>query len=327
MLSVPHDPDRLPVFLNEISGYVRPHDLAFYVNDEPGIWSFPVNRADDINRLIKGRFPTSATCMAVVRPQVCRDFQWAADFFMLDQYPVPYMPMTWLSDSMDEVVGGVTDGWMGGGMDGKALKAEGGITSDESSKHAGIQASHRPAQRLASVIQAFGGERYKDLGWPRLPTWQEMDCLAFLSVVHGSRAIFFHTYSYIGKTAQGREDLGRVVGRLNRIYPWLIEENLDQRVKVEMVSSNRVDPKGRPAVQCCLKKKGKALMVIAVNTIGTHVEAQLGVEALKDGWMDGGLDGKAREVFSGEDYRVVDGMVRVKFGAYETKAFRCGFKF
>ena len=166
-------------FLNEISGYVRPHDLAFYVNDEPGIWSFPVNRADDINRLIKGRFPTSATCMAVVRPQVCRDFQWAADFFMLDQYPVPYMPMTWLSDSMDEVVGGVTDGWMGegkkdewmgGGMDGKALKAEGGITSDESSKHAGIQASNRPAQRLASVIQAFGGERYKDLGWPRLPT-------------------------------------------------------------------------------------------------------------------------------------------------------------
>ena len=118
-----------------------------------------------------------------------------------------------------------------------------------------------------------------------------------------------------------------MVGRLNRIYPWLIEENLDQRVKVEMVSSNRVDPKGRPAVQCCLKKKGKALMVIAVNTIGTYVEAQLGVEALKDGWMDGGLDGKAREVFSGEDYRVVDGMVRVKFGAYETKAFRCGFKF
>ena len=96
VLSVPHDPDRLPVFLNEIWGTARPHDTAFYVNDEPGIWSFPINRADDINRLIKDRFPASATCMTVVRPQVCRDFQWATDFFMLDQYPVPYMPMTWV---------------------------------------------------------------------------------------------------------------------------------------------------------------------------------------------------------------------------------------
>lgn len=264
VVSVPHDPDRLPVYLEEIAAYVRPHDLAFYVNDEPGIWSFPVNRADDINRLIKDRFPGSATCMAVVRPQVCRDFQWAADFFMLDQYPVPFMPMTWLSDCMDEC------------GERRAHGAERMAQKAERMAHGAGGAWRRG--RLAAVIQAFGGERYADVGWPRLPTWQEMDCLAFLSVVHGSRGVFFYTYGIMGQTEEGREKLGRVVGRLNRIYPWLIEENLDQPVKVEMMSSNRVDPKGRAAVHCCLKKKGDEMLLIAVNTIGTYVEAVLGAE-------------------------------------------------
>ena len=317
VLSVPHDPDQFPVFLNEMSGYVRPHDLAFYVNDEPGIWSFPVNRADDINRLIKDRFPGLATCMAVVRPQVCRDFQRAADFFMLDQYPVPYMPMTWLSDCMEECVEGLR------GKRDRGLEDE-KVRRLEFRKGAG-------AGRLASVIQAFGGERYADVGWPRLPTWQEMDCLAFLSVVHGSRGIFFFTYSIMGKTEAGREALGRVVGRLNQVYPWLVVENSVERVKVEMLSESRFDPKGRPAVHCCLKKKGNEMLLIAVNTIGTYVEAVLGAESMAHGaWRKGhsakgiahsGKGEVAREVFSGENYRVVDGKIRVKFGPYETRVF------
>jgi hypothetical protein len=39
--------------------------------------------------------------MAVIRPGNCRDYLDAADFFMMDQYPVPNMPMTWLSDSIE----------------------------------------------------------------------------------------------------------------------------------------------------------------------------------------------------------------------------------
>ncbi|MEA2038878.1 MAG: hypothetical protein U9N82_03490 [Thermodesulfobacteriota bacterium] len=352
VLSVPHDPDQLPVFLDEISGYVRPYDLAFYVNDEPGIWSFPVNRADDINQLIKDRFPGVSTCMAVVRPQVCRDFRWAADFFMLDQYPVPYMPMTWLSDSMDECAGGLAVNGMAQSRKVAKEKVNSySLLVNSNKKRGGDQGSRITNQqitnniargRLASVIQAFGGQRYADVGWPRLPTWQEMDCLAFLSVVHGSRGIFFYTFSWIGKTEEGRERLGRVVGRLNRVYPWLVVENSGERVQVEMLSENRFDPKGRVAVHCCVKRKGREWMVIAVNTIGTGVEALLGAEVngysllvngkrergqSKDEWMNGRLDEKqcrmqvAREVFSGEDYVVVDGKIRVRFGPYETKAF------
>jgi len=194
--------------------------------------------------------------------------------------------------------------------------------------------------RLASVIQAFGGDSRLD--HPRLPMWREMDCLAFLSVVHRSRGIFFYTYGVVGKTEAGREALGRVVGRLNRVYPWLVAENSNEEVQVEMVSVNRFDPKGRPAVQCCLKRKGDEWLLIAVNTIGTYVEAELCAERMAqsakrradrvrgrtsadsaDVCRLGKRNGEkvVREVFSAEDYGVKDGKIRVRFGPYEAKAF------
>ncbi len=299
VLSVPHDPDRLVVYLDEISGYVRPYDLAFYVNDEPGIHSFPSAKAVDVNRLIKERFPDCATCMAIVRPQVCGEYKDGADFFMLDQYPVPFMPMTWLSDCMGECEEQVR----GQRSEVRGQRAEGG------------------GSRLASVIQAFGGERRLD--HPRMPTWREMDCLAFLSVVHGSRGIFFYTFSWIGQTEAGRERLGRVVGRLNRVYPWLVVENSGEKVGVEMVSENRVDEKGRAAVQCCLKRKGDDGLLIAVNTIGTGVECLLSADYADFRRLEKNKDEKMilKEVFSGKDYVVRDGKVRVRLGAYGVKAF------
>ena len=290
VLSVPRDPDMLPVFLNNIAEYVLHGNLAFYVNDEPGIHSFPINRANDINRLIKERFPRASTCMAVVRPQVCRDYLETSDFFMMDQYPVPFMPMTWLSDSMDQACKDV-------GRD-----------------------------RLASVIQAFGGKKWAIWGWPRMPTWQEMDCLAFLSIVHGSQGIFFFTFQEIGKTEEGRKRLGRVVERLNRLYPWLMKKNLHKKVNVEMVSTYRVDPRGRQAIHCCLKKKGDEFLLIAVNTIGTYVEA-----VIRFGDSGTGPDeiigttfhkaGKVKEIFSGVYYPLSKEGLRAKFKPYETKAF------
>ena len=120
MLTTPREPGTLPGYLDEIAGYVRPHDMAFYVNDEPGIHSFSSGKAVDVNRLIKDRFPMCATAMAVVRPQVCREYADGADFFLLDQYPVPFMPVGWLSDSMDCCAEGLACGGAEG-EDGRGL--------------------------------------------------------------------------------------------------------------------------------------------------------------------------------------------------------------
>lgn len=277
VISIPRDPDQMTVLLDELGEYIRPSETAFYVNDEPGIHSFPMNTASDIQRLIKEKLNGVATCAAIVRPLAVRDYEKSMDFFMLDQYPVPFMPMTWLSDSMDKA----------GAIAGK--------------------------DRLASVIQAFGGQRWEKIGWPRIPTWQEMDCLTFLSIIHGSRGIFFYTYSVIGKTEQGRHQLRRVTTRLNRIYPWLLKKTSDRSVKVEMISSHRSDELGRTPVHVTLKQSGKNYMLIAVNTIRTYVESKISINGLniRD----------PKEFFPSDNYRTQAGSMFIELSPYETAVF------
>jgi hypothetical protein len=286
VIATPRDPAELKVFLSRIAPFVDENSAAFYVNDEPGIWAFPRNTAEDLYGLVRRYFPQSKAAMAVIRPQVCRDFQYAADLFMLDPYPVPNAPLTRIADVMD-----------------RARKEVG-------------------AGRLASVIQAFGGDPWEPFGWWRPPTWREMDCLAFLSVVHGSRGIFFFTYREIGKTDAGRQKLGRVVGRLNRVYPWLKTPNSPVDVAVEMRSADRVDTIGRPAVHACLKQREGSVLLIAVNTLGAPVSARLRPEipAADDaGGMAAGV--VFTEVFSGESAMMTPDGLYADFGPYETKAW------
>jgi hypothetical protein len=217
--------------------------------------------------------------MAIIRPWVCAEYAQSTDFFMLDQYPVPFMPMTWLSDSMDEA------------------------------------AEQVGRKRLGSVIQAFGGQSRPD--HPRPPTWREMDCLAFLSLVHDSQGVFFFTYSQVGKTAQGRDKLAKVAGRLGQLGFWLTEPNNRVDLPVEMTSEYGLDEKGRPAVHTAVKEKGKRRMLIVVNSIATHVQAR--IKELGEGLEN--TDFECQEVFGQEYYLVQDGVLEVKLGPHESKVF------
>ena len=179
--------------------------------------------------------------MAIVRPQAIPYYVQGADFFMLDQYLVPHMPMTWLSDSMDEA------------------------------------AEYVGTNRLQSVIQAFGGGKSESSGWPRLPTFEEMNCLSFLSVIHGSRGIYYFTFPIINSTAQGQDGFARLIRRLNSIRSWLQVVNDDEPVSLEMTSAYTVDHKGNAAVHSVRKEQLSTQMLICVNTINTYTEAEITV--------------------------------------------------
>jgi hypothetical protein len=194
---------------------------------------------------------------------------------MLDQYPVPNMPMTWLSDSMDEAAGYVG------------------------------------RNRLQSVIQAFGGEQYSSSGWPRLPTFAEMNCLSFLSIIHGSRGLYFYTFPSIMATAEGRADFSLLIGRLNSLRSWLQIVNDEKPVEVKMTSVYQVDPKGQPAVHCTTKEQFHTQLLICANTINTSVEAEIGVaEDRQHSW---------RDYYTGVPYAVVDKTILTRFSPLEVK--------
>jgi hypothetical protein len=274
-LSVPRNPEKLMLLLDELKPLITKGNFIFYVNDEPGIHSFNAATAEDIQHIIKERFPAFATNMAIVRPQVIPFYEAGADYFMLDLYPIPNMPMTWLSDSMDEA------------------------------------AAYVGRDRLQSVIQAFGGEKYSSSGWPRLPAFEEMNCLTFLSIIHGSRGVYFFTYPEIAATALGREDIKRVVRRLNSLRSWLKVHNDEEPVKVNMVSTYRYDPAGNPAVHCTQKEQNGTRMLLCVNTIRTYVESEVLVL--------GGSEVVWQEYFSGDPYRVVGDSILLRFLPLEVK--------
>ena len=208
-------------------------------------------------------------------PRVIPDYQRSADYFMLDQYPVPNMPVTWLSDSMDEAAGFVG------------------------------------RNRLQSVIQAFGGDRFAHSGWPRLPTFAEMNNLAFLSVIHGSRGLYFYTWPEITSTQKSKEDFESVIRRLNSLRSWLQQKNDAEPLTVEMVSRYRFDPEGRPAVHCASKTLHGTKMLLCANTIATYTDADIVIP--------GESPGEWQEYYSGERFYTVGDDVRIPFSPLEIK--------
>ena len=276
ILCPPHNPAALTSWIKAVKDDVHNDKISFYVNDEPGITGFPIHKANKIRHLLKETFPAAATCMAVVRPQVCRVYQDAADFFMLDQYPVPSMPMTWLSDSMDRAAQDV---------------------------------GHK---RLMAVVQAFGGPQWKNAGWPRQPLLQEMQCLAFLALIHGARGLFFYSFNAIKATPAQQNNVRKVISSLKLLKSWLVTSN-DQVPKIKMLSEYKLDPRGRPAIQGCLKQKNGRRLLIIVNTIGTHTRALIEIKTTKPH--------NIRELFSGKSHCVPAGKIRIKLSPYGVKSF------
>ncbi len=280
-LSVPREPEKLILALERFESLLSRGNFIFYVNDEPGIHSFPEGKAEDIQRIIKAKFPEAMTNMAIVRPQVTGFYEKGADYFMLDQYPVPAMPMSWLADSMDEAV------------------------------------AHVGSNRLQSVIQAFGGEKYSSAGWTRLPTFTEMSNLAFLSIIHGSRGIYFYTFPAITATPQGREDFSRLVRNLNSMRSWLVLENDTAPVAVRMQFRYGLDPAGKPGVHCATKQQHGTRMLLCANTLKNLTVAGVTPgEGRKSQW---------RDYFGERSYRTDDaGQLLLDFQPLEVKVLMEG---
>ena len=130
-------------------------------------------------------------------------------------------------------------------------------------------------------------------------------------MIQGSRGIYFYTWPSITATVQGREDLARLVSRLNSLSSWLRVVNHPEPVTVQMTSANRFDPRGNPAVQCAAKEQYTTRMLLCVNTIATFTEATIEIPA--------GRQSLWREYYTAEPYPVVGGSIFGRFSPYEVK--------
>ncbi|MBM4284574.1 MAG: hypothetical protein FJ128_04905 [Deltaproteobacteria bacterium] len=253
-----------------------PQLLGFYIEDEPELRSVPPASMAELNRSLKRDHPGALTTVAMLRPQMVAAYRHSADVFLLDPYPAPHMPLTWMSDCLAEA------------------------------------ARHAPRERLWAIVQAFGGEKYVRDGWPRRPTYLEMRCLTFLAVVHGARGVFYFSYPEVRADAGAWQGLTKIVGHLNRLHAWLVLPPAASPLRLEMTSPFRADAAGRPAVHFAEKARGGERLLILVNVIDRPVSFFLhgfpaGVPWLEEPFLGGKAvvrDGNIREQLGPYEVRV-----------------------
>lgn len=93
------------------------------------------------------------------------------------------------------------------------------------------------------IIQAFGYQSKLLKGWGRRrePTYEEMRGMTYLAVVHGATGIFYFAYRgsteyYIRNSPQHWENLKRLAGELQQLYPVLLTPSSKEEVVVRLQS-------------------------------------------------------------------------------------------
>lgn len=213
--------------------------LGFYIEDEPEIRSVPPERLEVLKERLQQDHPGVLTAVAMVRPQMVASYRQAADVFMIDPYPVPQMPLTWMSDSLDQAAGYVS------------------------------------RSRVWAIIQAFGGGKFAADGWTRRPTYPEMRCLTYLALVHGAHGLFYFDYPRVRGEPQAWEGLKKIVSQLKRLHTWLVLPPDPASFKLEMLSRFKADAGGKAAVHFSQKSRGGEHLLFLVNVIDRPVSFML----------------------------------------------------
>ena len=124
-----------------------------------------------------------------------------------------------------------------------------------------------------AIIQYFKGWG----NWGHFPTKEQLSAMTWAAVVHGASGIAWYTYGGfydkvnkmdnqgVASTPERWRNVCEVATRLKELSPFLVERPPKDQPKVYVVSGAAVDPFGRPAVTCLLKRHGGIATLIAVN--------------------------------------------------------------
>jgi hypothetical protein len=242
------DQESLRAFLDEIKASQA--ILAWYLADEPEGSAVPPDYIWRWRQFLRSYTPFPGA-VVLVRAKRAWDYAPATDILMVDPYPIPHMPITWLSDSLEEA-----KQWGGG----------------------------RP---VWAVIQAFDWSDVplKDdpRSWGRYPTYAEERCLSYLALIHGAQGLFYYTFEAQKFGTEGYrqhwDNIKRVIAELRSIYP-LLHATIDSTHQITV---------DIPQIHWALKRVGKmdaeclieeGHYLIAVNTVNKPLTAEFSIPPL-----------------------------------------------
>ncbi|MGV7222361.1 MAG: hypothetical protein ACQ9MH_12625 [Nitrospinales bacterium] len=227
----------------------NPGLYGWYIADEPEGRSLSPHRLWKLSETIHASDPFHPTALVNVRSNKVVDYAPAVDIVMVDPYPIPHRPLTWLSDSIEEARQAVRD-----------------------TKH------------VWAVIQAFnwaeGNPEYIE---DRFPTYEEGRCLTYLSIVHGVQGVLYFSYKGAMKNDQGQKHwsgIKRIIGELQDVYPLLLVPNLNEKIDLEVIYND--EPNGINKNQIAYDANGKVAIHYTIKNISAH-DVQLGNDLISTG--------------------------------------------
>jgi hypothetical protein len=279
ILVPPDSREALATALEEIrsSDELRDHILGFYIADEPEIRSLPLKALRKKIERIESHLPGLPSFMAIVRPRYVSAYSDASDIILMDQYPIPAEPLTWLSESIDTA---------------RNLAP--------------------PDRDIWAVIQAFGGGKWKGSGWGRLPRYREMRVLSYLAVVHGARGLLYYTYRSMRDNEAHRESIRRLIGEL-KVFGEAFLSDFSTRLRYEPGDLYRTGFDGAPPVHARIFRTGeRQYYLVAVNTINKTVRGEVtgiprGIRYLDEFFYDRRYvvkEGAIRDVFNPYEVKI-----------------------
>jgi hypothetical protein len=311
---MPHAPKKLEqtaASMQEAGVNFGPNDLV-YIDDEPELRSVCPDKLNRARERIKEMWPEVPASMAILRPRFVASYRKAADIFMMDQYPVPSQPMTWLSDSIDlaqSLLCSPVDYLRGNKWSVQDPAGGEDYGTDFSCSDQWRHCVSDQDKEVWAIIQAFGGGRMQKHGWPRMPSYEEMRCLSYLALVHNAQGLFYYTYSFLKEHPQAWEGVQRIGRQIRELEPELLWDEPFRPLPVQVHSRFKTDAKGRPAVHAGLKWQQGEGLLIAVNVIDRPVQVQVN-----------GLPGHLQSLdapFTTTRYVVKEGNVRLDLAPYQ----------
>ncbi|MCK4278644.1 MAG: DUF4962 domain-containing protein [Desulfurellaceae bacterium] len=262
--------------------------LAWYLEDEPEGRAIPPSYIWKLRNYVLKMDPNHSTALVLVRSKKAWDYGPAVDILMIDTYPIPMMPLTWLSESIDEARDAVFD-----------------------------------KKPVWAVVQAFDWSKSVREGdlylQGRNPSYSEEKCLTYLSIVHGAKGVFYYTFKspnyYIKNYPKHWMNIKRIVKELNQIYPLLLISNASN---ITISSTNKsihcavkfVDEKNLSKFKGTVIEKGYYL--IAVNVSPAAVTAKFNIPSFLEG----------RVLFEDRKISIERGNLVDQFNPYEVHIYK-----
>lgn len=274
--------------------------FAWYLFDEPDLNNMTPEKYGDLSRTLRALDPTRPIFLTVLSPRRYAEYAADCDIFATTVYPVHH------EDEQENKLWAV------------AWATEAAVRA----------AKGRP---VWTVLQAFFGEP----AWERNPTPEEVRVMAFLALNHGSSGILYFSYKSGDKPLPEQTELYDGIVSLNAelaaLRGPLLTPPLRWKPALKVIDEDPADdvqfiqfeekpaPVPTPAIDCSLRRFGKAHLFIAVNADPWSKTMEIALPSALAGRPIVEIYGDPED--SVKDKLSEDGRIELDFGPHDVRLF------